>query len=99
MRDLDGICMLNAIVWDHASTDLIIFCNVCLRGLSFYCPYMNAGFCSHIPDLSQTNTIFFLEVICIVLALAWAMSISPLAPRCLLIYMDSMDMVELFHSM
>ena len=32
-------------------------------------------------------------------ALAWAASISPLAPHRLLIYSDLMDTVELFHSM
>ena len=50
MQDLEGVCMLDAIVWDHADADLIIFCDACLQGLGFYCPSMNLGFCAHIPE-------------------------------------------------
>jgi len=50
MQDLEGVCMLDAIVWDHADADLIIFCDACPQGLGFYCPSMNLGFCAHIPE-------------------------------------------------
>jgi len=72
------------------------FCDMCPQGLGFYCPSVNIGFCS--SDLSQMNTIFFLEAICVASALAWVALDSSLVPCCLLIYTDPMDMVELFHA-
>jgi len=46
MHDLEGICMLDSIVWDHTSADLVIFCDACPAGLGFYVPTLNVGFCS-----------------------------------------------------
>jgi len=99
MQDLDGICMLNSVVWDQAHADLVIFCDACPQGLGFYCPLLNIGFCSQISDTSHLGTVFFLEALCIASALAWVTSVLSIGPHCLLIYMDLMDTVKLFHMM
>src|SRR5882724_2715975 len=88
MQDLDGICMLNSVVWDQAHADLIIFCNACPQGLGFYCPSLNISFCSQISNTSHLGTVFFLEALCIASALAWVTSVLAIGPCCLLIYMD-----------
>ena len=99
MKDLDGICILNSIAWGPDDADLIIYCDACPSGLGFYCPSFNIGSCSQITDATRSKTIFFLEAICVASALAWASSHLQFVPRCLLIYSDSMDTVEIFHSM
>ena len=99
MEDLDGICILESVVWGPDSADLIIFCDACPRGLGFCCPSLNLSFCSLIPDTPQLKSIFFHEAICIASALTWETSLSSYMPHHLLIYTDSMDTIEPFHTM
>src|SRR5882672_5223594 len=86
-------------MWGPANADLIIFCDACPRGLGFYCPSLNLGFCSQIPETSGPKSIFFHEANCVASALAWATSQPSYLPDRILIYTDLMDTVKLFHSM
>ncbi|KAF8591030.1 hypothetical protein K439DRAFT_1328597 [Ramaria rubella] len=69
-----------------------------MTGLGFYIPSLNFAFYSSVPHETIACHIFFYEALCVVSALLFAAESS--TPPCrLLIYTDSMDAVEIFHSL
>jgi hypothetical protein len=97
IEESDGICMLNAVDWDTGDADLTVFCDASLSGMGFFCSSFNVGFVSPVPQTALIHTIFYYEALCVVSALLWASQL-PMPPRRLLIYTDSMNAVEMFHS-
>jgi hypothetical protein len=78
--------------------DLTVFCDASLSSMGFYCSSLHVGFCSPLPDAAPIHSIFYYEALCVVSALLWALQL-PTPPRRLLIYTDSMNTVEMFHSL
>ena len=75
---------------------MVNYCNACLMGLGFYCPQCNIMFYVDIANLTLTHTIFYYEVLSLLSALTCAHD-SAHPPHHLLIYTNSMNMVEMFH--
>ncbi|KIJ32236.1 hypothetical protein M422DRAFT_184860, partial [Sphaerobolus stellatus SS14] len=66
--------------------------------LGFYVPARNLGFASGIPTNPLVSNILFYEALTVASAIAWATAL-PTPPRRLLVYTDSLDTVEMFHSL
>ncbi|KIJ43641.1 hypothetical protein M422DRAFT_83286, partial [Sphaerobolus stellatus SS14] len=66
--------------------------------LGFFIPKRRLGFATDIPANALIPNIFFYEAMTIASAVAWAAELSP-PPRRLLVYSDSLDSVEMFHSL
>ncbi|KAF8585504.1 hypothetical protein K439DRAFT_1646602 [Ramaria rubella] len=96
--DADGVDMLNATVWYPGDADLHIFCDATLTHLAFYCLARNAAFCSTTSADTPCSSIFFFEALAVVSALTWASQLDP-PPRRLIIHSDSLNTMEMFHSL
>jgi hypothetical protein len=93
-----GICMLDAVEWDKDDADMVIYCDTSLNSMGFYCPSLNINYCSSIPANAPLSTNFYDEALCVTSVHLWA-SQRPCLPHHLLIYTDSMNSVEMFHSL
>jgi hypothetical protein len=98
LEDSDGIFLLKAVEWLPEECDLEVFCNSSMSSMGFYCPSLNCGYCSTVPVGAPVTTIYFYEALCVVSALLWASEL-PLHPQRILIHTDSLDSVEMFHSL
>ncbi|KIJ34231.1 hypothetical protein M422DRAFT_182388 [Sphaerobolus stellatus SS14] len=84
--------------WDYIQGNLIIFCGASTVGLGFYIPAKALGFTSNIPPNPLVPNILFYETLTVTSTVAWAAALQ--FPPCrLLIYTDSLDIVEMFHSL
>jgi hypothetical protein len=94
-----GINLFASRDWHLGDADLMILTNASGTGLAFWIPEMNMAFYSAIHDMMlQAGDIFFNEALAIVSALKWvSMLQSP--PQCLVICTDSMNTVDIFHSL
>ncbi|KAF8584387.1 hypothetical protein K439DRAFT_1346321, partial [Ramaria rubella] len=77
---------------------LEIFCEATLSHMAFYCPAYHVAFCSSTPEQVPHDTIFFLEALTVVSALTWASQLE-FPPHKLWIHSDSLNTVEMFHSL
>lgn len=82
--------------WAAGDANLRLFCNASGHALGFWSPSHSAGFFS--PLQNDTHTIFYNEALCVLSALAWAVRLSP-RPRKIAIHTDSLNTVEIFHSL
>ncbi|KIJ32985.1 hypothetical protein M422DRAFT_82381, partial [Sphaerobolus stellatus SS14] len=64
----------------------------------FYVPAKSLGFASGIPSNPLISNILFYEALTVASAIAWAAALTS-PPRRLLVYTDSLDTVEMFHSL
>jgi len=90
--------MLDTVEWDLFDADLEVFCDSTLTTMGFYCPACNASLFSAVLPSTPHDTIFFYEALCVLSALLWASEL-PTPPTRLLSHTDSLDMVEMFHSL
>jgi hypothetical protein len=81
--------------WDTTAANLVLYTDACLQGLAFWCPSLLRGFQYPSNDPS-IDCIFFWEALAIVSALHWALTSSFPPPRCVLIYTDNSNSVDLF---
>jgi len=93
-----GLFYLDTTEWDPSEVDMVIYCNACLTGLGFYCAQCDIAFYADVTNLTPTCTIFYYEALSVLSTLTWAHD-SAHPPHRLLIYTDSMNMVEMFHSL
>lgn len=100
LASVPGVSILEAELWGEAQADLVIWCDACTGdsnrppGLGFWSPVHQQGFFGQAPS----NTIFYLEALCVVSAILWAASLSP-PPTRLLIYTDSINTADMFCTM
>ena len=94
----NGLYFFRELVWDASEADLIIYCDACMSGLGFYIPRTHHGFAASVPTGYPIHNIVFFETLCVASAVSWASTLLR-PPRRLLIYTDSLDSVELFHSL
>ncbi|KIJ34019.1 hypothetical protein M422DRAFT_182672 [Sphaerobolus stellatus SS14] len=66
--------------------------------MGFYVPSKVLGFASNIPLNPLVANILFYEMLAVTSAVAWAAE-CPKPPHHLLVYTDSLDTVEMFHSL
>jgi len=95
---LDSIHMLDAVEWDASDTDLIIYTDASLIGLGFMVPHHLISFCASLPANTPLVTIFYYEALAITSAILWATGLRP-PVNCLLIYMDSLNCIDMFNSL
>src|SRR5882724_7674250 len=93
-----GLYYFDVTEWSLTDADMVIYCDACLTGLGFYCPQCDIAFFADIANLTPTRTIFYYEALAVLSTLTWAHELAHL-PHRLLIYTDSMNMVNMFHSM
>ena len=86
------------IEWTESNTELIIYCDALLSGLSFVAPHLRLGSYALIPDNPPLQTLFYFEALCICATILWA-SGSNLPMHQLLIFTDSLNCVEMFNSL
>lgn len=98
----DGLHAVDARLWTPDQADLTICCDACMSGLGFWSPDLNQGFAGALPQLppgvSGPDTIYWHEAICVLRALAWAVSL-PNPPRRLAIFTDNLNTVQVFNSL
>ena len=85
-------------MWGQSDADLIVYCDASLEGLAFYIPSFDSAIFSPIPQQPPHFHIFFYEALSVVSALAFCIGLQP-PPHRLFIYSDSMNMVDIFHSL
>jgi len=98
MENSSGLYYFEATEWSPSDADITIYCDTSLSRLGFYCPERTVGFHADIADTAPTCTIFYNEALSILSALMWCLDAKP-SPRKLTIYTDSMNTVEMFHSL
>ncbi|KIJ37824.1 hypothetical protein M422DRAFT_259694 [Sphaerobolus stellatus SS14] len=84
--------------WDFTDADSIILCDAFMVDLGFYIPTKALSFASNISPNPLILNILFYEALTIASAMAWAANL-PVPPCHLLVYTNSLDTVELFHSL
>jgi len=72
METAMGLLLFDATEWSHLEVDMVIFCDMSLLGLGFYCPSLNIAYYVDITDFTPTRMIFFYETLCVLSALTWA---------------------------
>ena len=80
------------------NADMIIYCNACLEGLGYWFKGTSVAFYSPMPDNLLTNTILYLEALCVLSTLIHAY-ISKEKNIKIIIYMDSHNIVDIFDTM
>lgn len=106
LATIPGVAILDAELWDESQADLVIWCDACTgdkhrpAGLGFWSPALGQGFfgkgpSTFPPSMGEQGTIFFLEALCVLSALCWAVHLDP-RPHRLLIYTDSMNTADMF---
>jgi len=90
--------MLHVVEWDASDADLIIYTDTSLIGLGFTTPHHLIGFWASIPTNSHLSTIFYYKALVIASAILWATGLVP-PINCLLIYLDSLNYIDMFNSL
>jgi len=98
MESSIGIFLLDSLEWSPNDTDLTIYCNACIHGLGFYAPPHNVACYAEFTDILSLCSIFCYKALCVVSAIVWAIQMR-IGPHRLLIFTDSMNTVEMFHSL
>ena len=98
IESASGVCLLNSIIWSASEANLTIYCDASMSALGFYIPQMNLTFTAPVPDEQRPRHIFFYEALCVVSALAFATQLNR-PPARLLIFTDSLNTVDMFHSL
>ena len=81
--------MINTIAWDLDDANLEIYCDA---------PSRDASFFAASPQNTPVDIIFYYEALCVVSALVWATELLSALHR-ILIHTDSLNTVEMFHSL
>ena len=98
MEASTGLFYFDATEWSPADAEVVIYCDASLTGLGFYCPADNVAYHADISATTTQKTIFYQEALAVLSALTWALDSKSSGIR-LLIYTDSMNTVEMFHSL
>jgi hypothetical protein len=93
-----GISYITSIAWGIGDAHLIIFCDTSLTGLAFYILSFSLAFYAPTPETNQARHIFFWEALAVVSAVVWATDLH-YSPKRLLIFTDSMNTIDIFHSL
>jgi len=68
-----GLFYFNTAEWSPANADVVIYCDVSLTGLGFYCPADSIAYHADIATTMPPQTIFYQEALTILSALTWAL--------------------------
>jgi hypothetical protein len=93
-----GISYITAIAWDFSDAHLIIYCDACLTGLAFYVPSRALAFYTPTLENGQRRHIFFWEALAVDSVVRWATELTT-QPKCVLVFTNSMNTVDIFHSL
>jgi len=97
MESAMGLLLFNATEWSPSEADMVMYCDVSLMGLSFYCPTLNFAYYADITTSLQPAWSFFYKALCAISTNVgtWL----DLFTTSTLIYMDSMNTIEMFNSL
>jgi len=94
----NGLHFFKSLAWLPAEADMVVYCDASTYGLGFWIPSLLLGFHSQVPQFAAIPNILFYEAVTVASAIAWVAD-RPRRPRRLLLYTDSLDSVEMFHSL
>lgn len=102
MEVSDGIHVLQVTEWGKGDADLEIWCDASKLAIAFYSRAHRCAYVSPLDEDQITSSgvfrIFFNEALAVVSALAWASRLAN-PPRRLIIHSDSINTVQIFHSL
>jgi hypothetical protein len=98
VRRSDGVYLFEDVDWDVHHADVTAYSDACLSGLGFYLQDSREGFQCIVPQNAPKDTIFFFEALAVV-SVVDAVTKMHVIPRRLLIYSDSTNTVDIFHSL
>lgn len=97
-----GVHLLRARSWRPDAADLTVYCDASLSGMGFWSPALQQGFFTNVlppvPSHRLEGSIFWYESLTVLSALLWVSSL-PCRPCRVSIFTDSMNTVEIFHSL
>ncbi|KAF8585148.1 hypothetical protein K439DRAFT_1646686 [Ramaria rubella] len=98
IEESEGIYFFDALEWPLENANMEVFCDSTLTNIAFYIPQANLGYCAPVLMNTPQGTMYFLEALAVISAIAWAAE--QRQPPCrLLIHSDSLNSVEMFHSL
>lgn len=100
MEALDGVRFMESTDWPESDADIHVWCDASGVGLGFWSPAHLLGFMSPLnhDDPMTSSDIFYNEALCVVSALYWCTSLG-LPPRRVAIHTDSLNTVQIFHTL
>ena len=94
-----GVNFLEAHHWDEGDAEGSLWTDASNISLAFWSPEVETAFVELIKDLDvHYGDIFFNEALAVISAIKWAAHL-PDKPQCILIHTDSMNTVDIFHSL
>ncbi len=94
-----GVNFLEAHQWSEGDAEISLWTDASNVGLAFWSPEVESAFVEPIKDSDiRFGDIFFNEALAVVSAIEWAAHL-PDKPRHILIHTDSMNTVDIFHSL
>ena len=95
----EGINVLQTKIWSLDEADIELYTDASASGLAFWTPTLDIAYVSSImPGDARYGDIFFNEALAVVSALSWTTTLTS-PPRRILIHTDSMNTVDIFHSL
>jgi hypothetical protein len=98
VRVSDGVYLFEDVDWDVRQADVTAYSDACLSGLGFFFERSLEGFQCLVPRDPPKDTIFYFEALAVV-SVVDAVTRLPKIPARLLIYSDSTNTVDIFHSL
>ena len=94
-----GVNFLEAHHWSEMDAEISLWTDVSNVSLAFWSPEVEAAFVESVKDTNiHYGDIFFNEALAVVSVIEWVAHL-PDKPQQVLIYTDSMNMVDIFHSL
>jgi len=98
IQQSNGVHIMESLEWNIRDANEVLFTDACPSGLAFWSPCLLLGFQYSVSHISNHN-IFFFEALAMLSALDFAVhNISPL-PRCLTIFTNNTNSVDVFNSL
>ena len=97
-KAFQGTYLLKSVAWEPHEADTTIFCDACPSGLRYWFERRSVGFYSPAPMNLPTDTIFYLEALCVLSALTHAVITKDPYSK-ILIYTDSHNTVDIFNTL
>ena len=98
VRGSDGVYLFEDVDWDVRCADVTAYSDACMSGLGFFFERSQEGFQCKVPQDPPKGTIFYFEALAVVSVVEAATQL-PTIPSRLLIFSDSSNTVDIFHSL
>jgi hypothetical protein len=93
-----GVRLLRSVSWNLPEATSVIYCDACLSGMGFWYPGTKIAFISPTPHSQNPDFIFYFEALCVLSALYDAHLRSQRHQGRFVIYIDSLNTVDIFNT-